>query len=115
MNPARIEGNKIIGNVDITDVNFGSLWSNISQKLWDEDFGARYGDHFDVSIFHEGKRVYHQTLPYYKTFADVENGETLIYMNSVYTVGIAIRVGSMAAENHLSAGQNWTIEIEKVD
>ncbi|MDD9138071.1 S-adenosyl-l-methionine hydroxide adenosyltransferase family protein [Fructobacillus sp. CRL 2054] len=113
LNPARIEGNKIVGNVDITDVNFGSLWTNIEQTRWEEDFGSRYGDVFNVSVFYEGKRVYQAKLPYYKTFADVKNGETLIYMNSVYTVGIAIRMGSMAAENHLSAGQNWTIEIEK--
>lgn len=113
LNLAHIEGNKVVGNVDITDVNFGSLWSNIDRELFEDKFAAKYGDRFKVTVYHQGKEAYHAVLPYFKTFADVENGQTLLYLNSVYTVGLAIRLGSVAAENHLSAGEDWTIEIEK--
>ncbi|MDF7637218.1 S-adenosyl-l-methionine hydroxide adenosyltransferase family protein [Leuconostocaceae bacterium ESL0958] len=115
LNPAVQTGQTITGNVDITDVNFGSLWTNIDEKLWHEGFGSHYGDRFAVTVFHEGQEVYHAVLPYEKTFADVRPGAALLYLNSVNTVGLAIRQGSIANEAHLSAGPDWSIKIVKED
>jgi S-adenosylmethionine hydrolase len=103
----------LTGNIDITDVNFGSLWTNIHQATWDEQFGAQLGEWFNIKIYHKDVLQYQQALPYVKTFADVNPGEALIYINSVYTVGFAIQTGNFAAQNNVTAGPNWSVEITK--
>ncbi|MCM0582529.1 S-adenosyl-l-methionine hydroxide adenosyltransferase family protein [Weissella diestrammenae] len=102
----------LTGNIDITDVNFGSLWTNIHEDLWTGEFKATLGDWFNVKIYHRGVLQAQEKLQYVKTFADVNPGDALIYINSVYTVGFAIHTGDFAKQNHVSAGPDWSVEIQ---
>ncbi|CAH1850541.1 SAM hydrolase/SAM-dependent halogenase family protein [Convivina intestini] len=113
LNLPQVSDGVLKANIDITDVNFGSLWTNISQELWDDELKAQYGQTYRIRVYHQNVLQHEEVIPYVKTFADVKPGESLLYINSVYTLGVAIRMGSFAGENHVSAGQNWTIEIEK--
>ncbi|CAK8053999.1 SAM hydrolase/SAM-dependent halogenase family protein [Eupransor demetentiae] len=113
LNLPKVDGEYLEGNIDITDVNFGSLWTNISNEDWEKEFQAKYGDEFLVEIYHQNQLRYQARLPYVKTFAEVAVSQPLLYINSVYTLGLAIRTGSFEEAYRLGAGQDWSIKIKK--
>lgn len=104
----------VTGCVDILDVRFGSLWTSISRDdfyLLNPEFGKRY----EVSIFHEHMLVYQNQVVYQHSFAEVAIGSPLLYINSVYRLGIAINQGSFARAYNVGTGTNWKIRIRAID
>lgn len=102
------------GCVDILDVRFGSLWTSISR----DDFyqlNPEFGKRYEVSIFHENMLVYQNQVVYQHSFAEVPVGSPLLYINSVYRVGIAINQGSFARAYNVGTGTNWKIRIRAID
>ncbi len=101
------------GVIDILDVRFGSLWTSISRS----DFyrlEPEFGDRFEVTIYNNDMLVYQNQITYGKSFADVRIGQPVIYINSVYCVGVAINQGSFAKAYNVSVGANWQIEFKKI-
>lgn len=49
---AYIENDWITGTIDILDVRFGNLWTNISRTLF-KSLDVQYGDPVEVVIKHE--------------------------------------------------------------
>lgn len=101
------------GAIDILDVRFGSLWTSISRA----DFytlNPEFGDKFEVTIYNNDMLVYQNQVIYGKSFADVRIGQPIIYINSVYCVGVAINQGSFAKAYNVSVGANWHIEFKKI-
>lgn len=108
------EEKSVTGCVDILDVRFGSLWTSISRDdfyLLNPEFGKRY----EVSIFHEHMLVYQNQVVYQHSFAEVAIGSPLLYINSVYRLGIAINQGSFARAYNVGTGTNWKIRICAID
>lgn len=108
------EEKSVTGCVDILDVRFGSLWTSISRDdfyLLNPEFGKRY----EVSIFHEHMLVYQNQVVYQHSFAEVAIGSPLLYINSVYRLGIAINQGSFARAYNVGTGTNWKICIRAID
>ena len=108
------EEKSVKGCVDILDVRFGSLWTSISR----DDFyqlNPEFGKRYEVSIFHENMLVYQNQVVYQHSFAEVPVGSTLLYINSVYRVGIAINQGSFARAYNVGTGTNWKIRIRAID
>jgi S-adenosylmethionine hydrolase len=103
---------QLIGNIDITDVNFGSLWSNIPVSEF-EKLEVNLGDKLRVQINHNNQNLFDEVLPYVHTFDDVNPGEPLIYIDSVYTVAFGVHTGSFEQTYHVGAGQNWTVLVTK--
>ena len=102
------------GCVDILDVRFGSLWTSISR----DDFyqlNPEFGKRYEVSIFHENMLAYQNQVVYQHSFAEVPVGSPLLYINSVYRVGIAINQGSFARAYNVGTGTNWKIRIRAID
>ncbi len=107
----RIE-NGVMGQIDILDVRFGSLWTSIPY----EDFkacGFRIGDDILVEIFHRDVKVYSNRINYGKSFADVAINEPLIYMNSAYDMAVAINQGSFSKVYGIGTGSDWKITMTK--
>ena len=104
----------LVGNIDITDVNFGSLWSNIPLETF-EIFKIGYGELLHVQIKNDELVMFEADLPYVHTFADVDPGQPLIYINSVYTVAFGIHTGSFEQMYHVGAGQDWSVTLSKVN
>lgn len=107
------EEKSVTGCVDILDVRFGSLWTSISRDdfyLLNPEFGKRY----EVSIFHEHMLVYQNQVVYQHSFAEVAIGSPLLYINSVYRLGIAINQGSFARAYNVGTGTNWKIRIRAI-
>lgn len=104
----------ISGNIDILDVRFGNLWTNISRELFIQS-GLEYGDLLEVTIETNDRLVYKNAMTYGRSFADSRLGEPLIYVNSVDKLGVAINQGSFAQAYHIGTGINWKISLRKIN
>ncbi len=100
------------GSIDILDVRFGSLWTNILR----EDFlslGFAYGDRVEIEIRDHDRLVYNNKIPYGKSFADVYVSEPVIYVNSLLRMAVAINQGNFAKAYNIGTGTSWVIEFKK--
>ena len=107
----RMEGNAVCGIIDVLDVRFGSLWTNIPRKLFLQT-GIQYGDRVSITIENDTRCVYRNIILFAKSFADVYVGEALAYVNSLDCVAVAINQGSFARAYNIGTGNSWRIRIE---
>lgn len=109
---AQRENGVLHGSIDVLDIRFGSLWTNIPSLFLHEE-KINLGDDLQVTIFHSGKKVYQNILKYVKSFTDVYVGEPLVYINSLINIGVAVNEDSFSELYHIGAGLDWIIEIRK--
>ncbi len=112
LSEVKVEENLVKGKIDILDVRFGSLWTNITR----EDFlklNVEYGSKLEITIYNNDTLVYQNQIIYGKSFADVRIGSPIIYINSVFKVGVAINQGSFAKAYNIGVGPSWIVEIRK--
>lgn len=107
-------GELLSGTVDILDIRFGSLWTNIPLELLKET-AIESGDYVFVSIHHNGKRVYQNVMQFVRSFAQVEIGEPLVYVNSLTNLGVAVNQDSFSKLYNIGYGSDWKIQIKQVD
>lgn len=105
-----LDGEAACGTIDVLDVRFGSLWTNIPRKLFLET-GIRYGDRVSITIENDTRTVYRNIILFAKSFADVYVGEALAYVNSLDCVAVAINQGSFARAYNIGTGNSWRIRI----
>jgi len=110
---ACIKDGRIVGNIDVLDIRFGNLWTNIHRRLL-KDAGIHYGDRLEVAIYHRVREVYKETMTFGRTFSDTRVGEPIVYVNSLDNVGVAINQGSFADANGIGNGKDWRISICKI-
>ncbi len=102
----------IRGNIPILDIQYGNVWTNIDGKTF-QQLGLKYGETLHVLIAQDGKKVYEGGMPYTETFSAVKEGQPLGYLNSLLNLSFALNMGSFAAENKVSSGPEWTVEVRK--
>ena len=108
-----LKGNLVEGQIDILDGTFGSLWTSVTY----EDFkkiGFEFGDIVDVNIYNGKKLIYTNKVTYGHSFADVQIGAPVVYMNSVNHMALAINQGNFADAYRIGVGSPWIITFEKV-
>lgn len=106
-----LDGKAACGTVDVLDVRFGSLWTNIPRELFLKT-GAQYGDRLSITIENDTRTVYRNIILYAKSFADVYIGEALAYVNSLDCMAVAINQGSFARAYNIGTGNSWRIRME---
>lgn len=109
---ATFENAGVYGTIDVLDVRFGSLWTNIPRSLF-EQLDVRHGNHVEIRIENGTRTVYKNILVYAKSFADVYVGEPLVYVNSLDCMAVAINQGSFARAYNIGTGNAWKIRIRK--
>ena len=109
---ATFDGERVCGTIDVLDVRFGSLWTNISRQLFAR-LGVDYGQRVEVTIENGTRVLYKNFLTYARSFADVYVGEALVYVNSLECMAVAINQGSFAAAYGIGTGVNWTIALRR--
>lgn len=102
----------VSGSVDILDTRYGSLWTNIPLSLFTE-CGFSYGDIVRIEITYKNRTVYGDNIKVSKNFTEVEKGESLIYINSLLNVGVAVREGSFSEMYRIGTGEGWKITLRK--
>ncbi len=103
----KIEGG-VMGQIDILDVRFGSLWTSIPYEEF-IDCGFSFGDMIKVEIFHNGVKVYSNSILYGRSFADVQINEPIIYMNSANDMAVALNQASFSKVYGIGVGSQWKI------
>lgn len=102
----------IKGTIDILDVRFGNLWTNIDHNfLINKEID--YGDSVEVSIYDDHRQIYKNSMSFGRSFADTRLGEPLIFINSLGKVGVALNQGSFADAYQVKTGIHSTIQIRK--
>lgn len=110
----RTEKNSVKGNIDILDIRFGSLWTNIPRDTFIAT-GFKHGDRVKVIIRNGSTLVYNNRIIYGRSFADVYVSEQITYVNSVYNMAVAINQGNFARAYNIGTGRHREIELRKVD
>lgn len=109
---AKCEEDVITGTIDVLDVRFGSLWTNIPREMFAK-LGVKHGGRVKVSIANDTRTLYKNIMVYAKSFADVNVGEPLLYVNSLDCVAVAINQGSFSKAYNIGTGITWRIALRK--
>lgn len=105
-----LQGRSVRGTIDVLDVRFGSLWTNIPRELFLK-LGVGHGDRVTVAITHYGRVIYKSVILYARSFADANVGEPLLYANSLDCMAVAINQGSFSKAYSVGTGISWQIEL----
>lgn len=109
---AKCEEDVITGTIDVLDVRFGSLWTNIPRELFLK-LGLTHGSRAEVTITNDTRTLYKNIMVYARSFADVNVGEPLLYVNSLDCVAVAINQGSFSKAYNIGTGITWRIALRK--
>lgn len=109
---AKFDGRCVVGDIDVLDVRFGSLWTNIPRELFLK-LNVKHGDQIDVIIENAGRLYYRNSLIYARAFTDAFIGEPLVYVNSLDRMAVAINQGDFARAYNIGTGASWRITLQK--
>ncbi len=105
---ARVSPGLIDGTVEVLDIRFGHLWTNINVEMFDEA-GFSLTDELETTVTHKGKIYYKGVIPYVRSFGSVEIGEPLIYMNSLLKAAVGLNGKNFAKTYNVGTGPEWKI------
>lgn len=117
---ARIEKNTLVGGIPILDPAYGNVWTNIPMSMLltlsqVQDYAALYSKPFVVTVTQAGKFVLSETITFQRSFAGVNQGQPLLYVNSLQNLALALNQANFARAYKITAGGEWRIEItEKI-
>jgi S-adenosylmethionine hydrolase len=106
------EGNVLKGDIPALDIQYGNVWTNIPQALF-EELGAKAGDKLKFEIFHDGKLVNTAIAPYAASFGYVPVGAPVAYINSLLNLSLALNQGNYAADHKIGSGSGWTVRVTR--
>ena len=109
---AFIDQDKITGIIEILDIRFGNLWTNIPRELF-KSLKISLGEKVWVQIEKNKSVCYKEEVIYGRSFADSELEGAILYVNSLDNLGLALNQKSFAATYHIGTGSNWRITIQK--
>ncbi|MGL2600109.1 SAM hydrolase/SAM-dependent halogenase family protein [Helicobacter pylori] len=103
---------EVKGNIPILDIQYGNVWSNISDKLLNQAKIKR-NDILCVTISKGSKKKYEGKMPYVASFGGVLKGQPLVYLNSLLNVSVALNRDNFAQKYQIKSGADWNIDIKK--
>ena len=107
------EEGSVKGHIDILDVRFGSIWTNITREDFME-LEINYGEYVEIVIRNANTLIYSNRAIVGRSFADVNIGEQIVYVNSLLRMAVAINQGNFARAYSIGTGLQWTIELKKI-
>ncbi len=109
---AKATKGEVKGNIPILDIQYGNVWSNISDKLLNQAKIKR-NDILCVTISKGSKKQYEGKMPYVASFGGVLKGQPLVYLNSLLNVSVALNRDNFAQKHQIESGADWNIDIKK--
>jgi S-adenosylmethionine hydrolase len=107
------ENGKITGTVSILDIQYGNLWTNIPDSIF-QKLVPGVGDLFQVRVFKNKLQQYSGRMPYANTFGAVAAGKPLLYLNSLMQVSLALNMENFSEKYKVYSGNEWVITLEKL-
>jgi S-adenosylmethionine hydrolase len=112
---AAIVGNQLKGTIDILDIQYGNVWTNIDQENWKKFTALAHSKNEILLLIFKGKKlVYTGAMPFENTFGGVAVGKPLAYLNSLMNLSFALNQGSFSEKYHVYAGSDWTVAVQWV-
>jgi len=109
---AQLKDEKLIGTIDILDIQYGNIWTNIDQENWKKFNALRHAkNELQIQIFRDKKLIYTGSMPFENTFGGVAVGKPLAYLNSLMNISFALNQGSFSEKYQVYAGSSWTVTI----
>jgi S-adenosylmethionine hydrolase len=105
---AEMKDGLIYGTIDVLDVQYGNIWTNIPQKLFHK-LNIKVGDRLQVTILNDQNKIYENEVVFGNTFSDVPVGQAIGYLNSLLNFSLGINQGSFADKFKIGSGARWTI------
>lgn len=109
----RIADGVALGTIDALDVRYGSLWTSIPRELFTQ-LGIEHGGRVQLRVTHQDRVVHSSQMRYVPSFAAVEVGESLLYVNSLDRMAAAINRGNYARAFGLGTGVSWKVSLHPV-
>ncbi|PUD18284.1 acetolactate synthase [Helicobacter pylori] len=109
---AKATKGEVKGNIPILDIQYGNVWSNISDRLLNQAKIKR-NDILCVTISKDSKKKYEGKMPYVASFGGVLKGQPLVYLNSLLNVSVALNRDNFAQKYQIKSGADWNIDIKK--
>lgn len=102
----------ITGTIDILDIRFGSLWTNIPHTFF-KQWQVQYNESLLVSIYYQDTLRYQEEVRFGRSFAQVAEQEPVLYVNSLLNIGLGLNLASFAETYKIGTGTNWKITLKK--
>ena len=109
---AKVSSGLIEGIVEVLDIRFGHLWTNINGEMF-EKAGFSLNDELEVIVTHKGEKRYRGIIPYVRSFGSVGMGEALLYVNSLLNVAVGLHQRNFAETYNIGIGPEWEISFLK--
>lgn len=109
---AVLEGNAIVGNIPILDVQYGNVWTNISADLF-KKLNITAGQKVKVTVWENDKLIFEGEMPFANTFGEVPEGQNMSYLNSLMNFSFAINMGDFSTKYGVKSGPSWKVKVEK--
>lgn len=104
--------NVLKGNIAILDVQYGNIWTNIDDSLFNS-IKPEFGKILHLTIYHNLLPVYQGDAAYSHSFGDVGKGKPLAYLNSLLQLSFALNQGDFAKTFHIGSGSEWSVKVSK--
>jgi S-adenosylmethionine hydrolase len=102
----------IRGNIPVLDVQYGNVWTNISDSLI-KAVGWTYGDSLMVTVSNKDSVIIKRKIIFKKTFGEVNEGSDLAYINSLMNFSLAINMGDFSKRYNIYSGPTWTVVLSR--
>lgn len=99
------------GNIPILDIQYGNVWSNISDELLNQA-GIKLNDTL-CDHFRRFPAKIRRKMPYVASFGDVPEGQPMVYLNSLLNVSVALNMDNFAQKHQVASGADWNIDVKK--
>jgi len=110
---AALVNNQLKGTIDILDIQYGNVWTNIDQVYWKKFTALAHSKNEILLLIFNGKKlVYTGSMPFENTFGGVAVGKPLAYLNSLMNLSFALNQESFSEKYHVYAGSDWTVAVQ---
>jgi len=106
------QGDSIVGNIPILDVQYGNVWTNINDSIFNM-LHVEPKVKVEVKIKRNDSLVFDRDIEFVHTFGEVPEGKPLAYLNSLMNFSLAINMGNFADSFRINSGAEWNIVVKK--
>ncbi|KAE9540312.1 S-adenosyl-l-methionine hydroxide adenosyltransferase family protein [Ursidibacter maritimus] len=113
-----LEDGVLKGNIPVLDIQYGNIWTNISDTLLEQSGIKKDGRvcvEISEKIGEEVKVRYSGAMPYKSSFGDVETGRPLMYLNSLLNISFALNMDSFADKYKIKSGAEWSVSLKSCE
>ncbi|HEY3403502.1 MAG TPA: S-adenosyl-l-methionine hydroxide adenosyltransferase family protein [Ohtaekwangia sp.] len=109
-----VENGIVKGTIPVLDIQYGNVWTNVDKTTF-QKLNIKNGDLLQVKIYQNNQQVVDLKMPFVQTFADVEEGKNLCYLNSLLNVSFGINQQNFSETYKVFSGAEWTVSIQKTN